>query len=79
MFCNAWFADRGGLAASRFLAAATAAAAATSVILLHWAAESRESNFNGSVRRVNSALAADFFAFGSDEFPFKVPFEVYST
>ena len=50
--------------ASRFLLAAAAC-----VILLHFAAESRASHCNGSVKRANGALAADFFDFGNDDFP----------
>ena len=61
-------ADRSGMAASRFLVAATAC-----VVLLRFAAESRESNCNGSVRRMTGAVAADFFDFGSGDVPFKFP------
>ena len=53
------FATCSGMAASRFLAAAAAC-----VILLRFGAESRESHCNGSVGRVNGALAAVFFHFG---------------
>ena len=45
-------------------------AVAGCVIPFCFAAESRESHCNGSVRRVNGALAADFCDFGTDEFPF---------
>ena len=69
--CNSVSADRSGMAASRFLVAAAAC-----VILLRFAAESRKSHCNGSVRRVNGALGADFFDFGIDDFPFKIPFKV---
>ena len=55
VFSNAGSADRGGMAASRLLFAAAACA-----ILLCFAAESRKSHCNGSVRRVNGALAANF-------------------
>ena len=55
VFCNSMPADRNGMAASRFLVAAAAC-----VPLLRFAAESRESHCNGSVRRVNGALAAVF-------------------
>ena len=55
-FCNPTFADGSGMAASRLQLAAAAC-----VILLRCAAESRKSHCNGSVRRVNGALAADFF------------------
>ena len=65
-FCNSVSADGSDMAASRFLLAAAACA-----ILLRFAAESRESHCNGSVRRVNGALAVDFFDFGSDDFPLK--------
>ena len=44
------------MAASRLLLAAAAC-----VILLRFAAESRKSHCNGSVRRVNGALVAIFF------------------
>ena len=57
--------NRSGMAASRFLDAAAAC-----VILLRFAAESCTSHCNGSVRRVNGALAADYFDFGNDDFPF---------
>ena len=59
VFCNSVAADRSEAAASRFLVAAAAC-----VILLRFAAESRKSHCNGSVRRVNGALGADFFRFG---------------
>ena len=58
------------MAASRFLVAAGAC-----VILLCFAAESRESHCNGKVKRVNGALAADFSDFGTDDFPIKIPFK----
>ena len=58
-------ADCSGMAPSGFLVAAAAC-----VILLRFAAESRKSHCNGSVRPVNGALATDFFDFGSDDFPF---------
>ena len=61
VFCNSVSADRSGMAASRFLRAAAAC-----VILLHFGAESHKSHCNGGVRRVNGALAADFFDFGTD-------------
>ena len=70
VFCNSVSADRSGMAASRFLRAAAAC-----VILLRFGAESHESHCNGGVRRVNGALAADFFDFGTDDFPFKIPFK----
>ena len=54
--CNAVTADRSGMAASRLLLAAAAC-----VILLRFAAESRKSHCNGSVRRVNGALVANFW------------------
>ena len=46
VFCNSVFADRSGMAASRFLVAAAAC-----VVLLRFAAESRKSHCNGNVRR----------------------------
>ena len=63
-------ADRSGMAALRFLPAAAAC-----VILLRFAAESRESQCNGSVRRVNGALEANFSDFGTDDLPLKIPFQ----
>ena len=71
VLCNSVSADRSGMAASRLLLAAAAC-----VILLRFAAESRKSHCNGSMRRVNGALAADFFDFGTDDFPFKIPFKM---
>ena len=71
VFCNSVSADCGGMAASRFLAAAVA-----SVILLCFASESRKSHCDGSAVKVaNGALAATFFQFGIDDFPFKIPFK----
>ena len=64
-FCNSVSADRNGMAASTFLAAGAA-----SVILLCFASESCESHCNGCVKVANGALAADFFHFGIDDFPF---------
>ena len=65
VFCNSASADRSGMAASRLLPAAAAC-----VILLGFAAESRESlrfavetrtsHCNGNERRVNGALEAIF-------------------
>ena len=55
VFCNSVAADRNGMAASRLLLLAAAC-----VILLRFAAESRKSHCNGSVGRVNGALAAIF-------------------
>ena len=56
VFCNSMSADRNGMAASRLLPAAAAC-----VILLRFAAESRKSHCNGSVRRVKGALGTVFF------------------
>ena len=56
VFCNTVSADRSEMAAPRLLFAAAACA-----ILLCFAAESRKSHCNGSVRRVKGALAAIFF------------------
>ena len=67
VFGNSVFANRSGMVASRFLVAA-----AGCMLLLRFAAESRESHCNGNVRRVNGALGANFSNFGSDDFPFKV-------
>ena len=63
-------ADRSGMAASTFLAAAAA-----NVILLRFASESRESHCNGCMKVANGALAAAFFHFGIDDFPFKSSFK----
>ena len=54
-FCNSVSADRSGMAASRLLLAAAAC-----VILLLFAAESRKSHCNGSVRRLNGEKVANF-------------------
>ena len=54
-FCYSVSADPGGMAASRFLLAAAAC-----VILLRFAAESRKSHCNGSVRRVKGEKVAIF-------------------
>ena len=53
--CNSVFADRSGMGASTFLAAAAA-----SVILLCFASDSCESRCNGCMKVANRALAADF-------------------
>ena len=66
VFGNSASADRSGMAASRLLLAAAAR-----VILLRFAAESHKSHCNGSVRRVNGALAQQIWWFGIDDFPFK--------
>ena len=58
MLCNPVSTDRSGVAASRFFVAAGAC-----VIRVRFAAESRTSHCNGSVRAANGALAADFFRF----------------
>ena len=55
VFCNSVFADRSGMAASRLLLAAAAC-----VMSLRFAAESRKSHCNGSVRRVKDEKAANF-------------------
>ena len=63
-------ADRSGMASSRLLLAAAAC-----VMSLRFAAESRKSHCTGSVRRVNGALGKSFFFdFGTNDFPFKIPF-----
>ena len=69
-FGNSVFADCSGIAASRFLAAAAA-----SVILFCFASEGRKSQSSGCMKVANGALAADFFHFGIDAFPFKILFE----
>ena len=53
---NSVSADRSGMAASRFLAAAAA-----SIILVCFASESRKSHCNGCMKVANSGLAAHFF------------------
>ena len=58
-------ADRSGMAASRFLATAAARG-----ILLCFAAENRKSYCSGCIKVANGALAANFFRFGADDFPF---------
>ena len=68
--CNSVFADRIGMVASRFLAAAAAG-----VILLCFAAESRKSHRNGDAKVANGALAADLCHFGTDDFPFQISFK----
>ena len=69
-FCTSLFADRSGVAASRFLFVAAAC-----VLLLCFAAESCKSHCNGGVKVANLALAAKFFDFGTIHFPFKIPFK----
>ena len=64
---NSVSADRSGVAASTFLAAAAA-----SVILLCFASECCESHGNGCMKVANGALAADFCHFGIDDFPLKI-------
>ena len=59
------FADRSGVAASRFLAAAAC------VILLCFAAESRKSYCNGRVKVANVATGVKV---GEDDFSFKFRF-----
>ena len=69
--CNSVFADRSGMAASTFLAAAAA-----SVVLLCFASGSRGSHCNGCMKVANDALAADiFFILAMDDFPIKIPFK----
>jgi len=58
VFRNSVSADRSGMAASRFLAAASAR-----VILLCFPAESLKSHCNGSMKVANGALAAYFCSF----------------
>ena len=69
-FCNSLFADRSGVAASRFLVVTAAC-----VIWLCFLAESCKSHCNGGLRVANAALAAKFFDFGTSHFPFKIPFK----
>jgi hypothetical protein len=70
VFYNSAFADRTGMAAARFLAAAAAC-----VILLGFAAENRKLYCSGCMKVANGALAADFFHFEADDFPFQIPFK----
>ena len=56
VFCISMSADRSGMAASSFLAAAAAC-----VILLCFTCESRESHCTGCMKVANGALTADFF------------------
>ena len=67
VFRNSVFADRSGMAASRFVVSAAAC-----VILLHCVAETCESHESRSVRGGNGALAAVFSDFGRYHFPFKI-------
>ena len=69
-FCSSLFADRSGVAASRFLVVAAAC-----VILLCFSAESCKSHCNGGVRVSNAALATKILDFGTIHFPFKIPFK----
>ena len=57
VFRSAVSADRSGMAASSFLLAAAACR-----ILLRFAAESRKSHCNGSVRRVSGAVGEQMFS-----------------
>ena len=66
VFCNSVSADRSGMVASRFLAAAGAC-----VILLCFAAENRKSYNSGSMKVSNGAWQQIFLHFGVDDFPFK--------
>ena len=70
LLCHSVCADRSGMAASRFLAAAAAC-----VLLLCFAAGRRKLHCNGCLKVANGALEADFFHFGADEFPFEIPFK----
>ena len=73
VLCNLVSADRSGMAASRLHLAAAAC-----VILLRFAAESRKSHCNGSVKRVERLFTNIFLDFGTNYFPFKIPFEMRS-
>ena len=72
MFCNSVSADRVVMAASRLLGAAAAC-----VILLSFAAEDCKSYWTLEWLHpgCDSDLVADFRNFGSNNFPFKNPFE----
>ena len=66
LLCHPVCADRSGMAAARFHAAAAACG-----ILLCFAAENCTSHCNGCMKVANGALAADFLHFVADDFPFK--------
>ena len=71
MPCNSVSADRRGMAASRFLAGASA-----SGILVSFAAQRRESYCSSGMKVANGASAADFL--GKDHFLSKSPLESVS-
>ena len=65
------FADRRGVAASKFLVVAAAC-----VILLCSSAETGKLHCNGGgVRVANGALTGQALGFGTTHFPFTIPFE----
>ena len=69
MLCNSVSADRSGMAASRFLAAAAACG-----MLLCFAAESRKAYCSRSMKVAIVVLWQQIFLhFGADDFPFKIP------
>ena len=70
VFRNGVCADRSGMVASRFLTAA-----AVCEIFLSSAAEIHKSYCSDCMKVANGALAADFFHFGVDDVPFKIPFK----
>ena len=74
ILCDSASADRNGMAASRFLAAAAAC-----VTLLCFAAEGRKSHCNGCMKVANGALVTlvtDFSSFWRyDDFPVKISFK----
>ena len=67
------FADRIGVAASRFVVVAAAC-----VLLLCFAAESCTSHYNGGVQVANLPLAAQFFDFGTIHFLFNFLLKIAS-
>ena len=72
-FCNSLFADRSGVAASRFVVVAAAC-----VLLLCFAAESCKSHCNGGLQVANLPLAAQFFDFGTIHFLFNFLLKIAS-
>ena len=65
--CNSVSADRSGMAASRFLAAAAAG-----VILVSFASESRKSHCSGCMS-CEWFFGSNFFHFATDNFPLTIP------
>ena len=70
VFCNSAAADRSGMAASRFLAAAAAC-----VIQMSFAAESRKSYWRGCIKGAMGIVHQRLLHFGADDFLFKTPWK----